>query len=1402
MKSLFKIEALITLLVFLSFSLNIFSQVSITETSSTVVIDFSNTMQTTVGTSPSTVYTGAGFSPNPTISGRLNSNAWSITGFSYGSLPFGGTQTLDVFGRGSVSSGVVTSGIYAYTDAPNSVANPALLIQPAATSFAPGTITLRVKNSGTSNLTQLQVSYNLYVRNDENRSNSFNFSHSLDDVVYQSVTALDYTSPEASDALQWVSIGVTPSRSTIISGLNIAPGAFYYLRWSSNDVSGSGSRDEFGLDDIVITGTYGPPAPEINVTGYGTSILSGSTITLVSNGTDFAPITSPISTLNATQTITYNIQNLGGALLNVSSIVIGGLNPSDFTLFIPGLANLPTGDIQPVSGGVISFRELSITFDPSASGLRKAIVYIYNNDSDENPYIFHIQGYGFDPVPEITLSGLTGGISQIVCNSLIPSTFNNTLFAQQVVGVTSQIKDYKIKNDGTAQLLLTASSPFVTIGGNNPSDFTLETIPTSGVINPGFTRNFSIKFSPTAPGIRSALVTIPNNDSDENPYVFLIQGTGVTPEIDIVGNNQPIVSGSLQPTIVNHTSFDYQSISSGFLERTYTVKNIGTTVLSIGAVSIMGLHASDFTLISSPASTVAINNSTTFIIRFSPTAVGLRSAIVSIVNDDIDENPYTFAISGIGIDYINCSFGVTETLASQDFELVPSSPLWSYSATGGFSVTNGVAFAALGDSGLTNRFIGSRSFQVNNSTANITMSNIDTSNFSDIELNLRVAAMALTNVQGLDVTTDKVLVAISTNNGVSWSNEIEVIGRSNSVWSFTSGVATATKAYTGTNSILTNGPINAPSSSINYQTTEGFSMIKLTNLPRVTSLSVRITIVNNDPSELWVIDDVALIGRRELFSIWNGLNWSNGIPLANVKAVINSDYNTSLQGSIRACKCEINSGKKLTIAPNTFLKIESDLVNNGSLIIENGGSLVQRNDFASNVGLINLKRFTVPMRKFDYTYWSSPVLGQSLFNLSPLTLSDKYFHFNTAFNNWQILSGSSVMTPGKGYIIRAPQTFSATTPLVYTDGQFIGVPNNGFIQLPIVVGESNWNLIGNPYPSAIDADSFLGYYENTGVIEGTIYLWTHNTPITNNVYSSSDYAVYNILGGVGTAASTTGNSTIPSGKIASGQGFFVKAIANGQVKFNNSMRITDNNNEFFRNSNIIFNDNEYQEFEKNRIWLNLQNSQGAFKQILVGYAENATNGIDRDFDGAVLSSDNVISFYSICDNHSLSIQGRVFPFEVDDVVQLGYISTVSGDFSIMIENYDGIFNNQNIYLRDKLLNIDHDLKSMPYAFGSTSGTFNDRFEIRYTSALLNSLSYANKDEIVVISKDRKIEIFSSLDKIMSINVFDVLGREIVDVNNVNSRDFEIKTELLNRQSIILKIKLENGKLYYKKLLLQ
>jgi len=222
-----------------------FGQLSLTNGSNSQTITFDATLS---GVSNG-AYSGSGFEQTPS-SGRLDSDAWSHSGMSGGDLAFGGTGTSGDNARGSSSGGVSTGGFYAFDTGSSDYC---FGIQPGGSDWTPGTIILRIKNDGTTNITQLSVSYEIKIYNNEDRANSLKFSYSSDNSTYTSVPALDYTSTAAGDGSpSWTTV----TRNTTISSLSITSGSYYYLKWDGDDVSGSGSRDEFGIDDIAITATF------------------------------------------------------------------------------------------------------------------------------------------------------------------------------------------------------------------------------------------------------------------------------------------------------------------------------------------------------------------------------------------------------------------------------------------------------------------------------------------------------------------------------------------------------------------------------------------------------------------------------------------------------------------------------------------------------------------------------------------------------------------------------------------------------------------------------------------------------------------------------------------------------------------------------------------------------------------------------------------------------------------------------------------------------------------------------------------------------------------------------------------------------------------------------------------
>jgi hypothetical protein len=527
---------------------------------------------------------------------------------------------------------------------------------------------------------------------------------------------------------------------------------------------------------------------------------------------------------------------------------------------------------------------------------------------------------------------------------------------------------------------------------------------------------------------------------------------------------------------------------------------------------------------------------------------------------------------------------------------------------------------------------------------------------------------------------------------------------------------------------------------------------------------------------------------------WDGSKWSKTgdttLPTAGDKIVFEGNY--ILTTDLTGCSCTVNSGNVVINSGITLTITNAVTVNGGSLTFENNASLLQTTN-AVNSGAIVYKRTSFPMKNFDATYWSSPVVGQTLVGLSPNTLSDKYLSYYDSA--WKTEVRTNVMKPGVGYGIRVPKPNFWPVPTATTYAQpveFKGVPNNGDIVSSQAITAGKYYLIGNPYPSALDARAFLfTNVNNNTVLNGTIYFWTHNTGITPSgtkyVYSSNDYASFNATGGT---ATTGTNDAEPSGYIAAGQSFMASAKASGTVVFNNSMRAGGSNNgQFFKPGKT----SKSPELERHRLWLNMTNSGGAFKQTLIGYIDGATNNYDIDFDGETFDGNSYIDFYSINTTNKLTIQGRALPFTDTDLVPLGYRSTIAGDFTISINKADGNLAAQRIYLEDKQTATINELTAGNYTFTTKAGTFNDRFVLRYTNGTLGTGDFETTDDsVLVLVQNKKININSTVENIDKVFIYDISGNQLYQKESVNNLQLIIENLASAQQVLLVKIVLDNG----------
>lgn len=1074
---------------------------------------------------------------------------------------------------------------------------------------------------------------------------------------------------------------------------------------------------------------------------------------------------------------------------------------------------------------------------------------------------------------------IKGGGNVIASGASTTSGLNNTAFGNQNISAATT-NTFTIHNRGGVSLSLTGA-PLVVIGGANASDFVVTAVPGTSTITAESSTTFQITFTPSYAGYRTATVSIANNDSNENPYTFVIDGTGVC-AIVAVNTVTPATGPVGTEVTVTATANDLTSATVSFNGIAATVTLIDAThltaIVPAGAVSGNLLTTNNLGCQASTIFTVIDNAST--------------SCEGSLVASDLFFSEVTDSNTG-GLSYVEIynGTGVAKNLGTYTIRLAANGSA-TYSSTltlSSVSLASGATYVvALGDDNLCGTYGGDGNLaaQINgglgiNFDAYVvgppTKGNDHYALFNGITqidswgtyLNPSWTP-AFIGSEGATFRRKNTVVAPNTNYSNSDWNIVDFLGKGSTfcanndytdigVYNFRAGVPPTVTAlsYTPT----------CKATTLTVIGTEGLVVGSFGLVYRwyaVQNGSNTWNLISNGgiysgatTGSLYISDIATVIDYQFYCQVWENAatcfiasnavkitastattwlsapanTWSNGVPTIDKAVTIDNDYDTAngFSPSFDACSLTINSGRTVTIRANNYANIQNDLTVTGNLIVESDGSLVMIDDngVVTNTGTTQIKRTAANIRGYDYVYWSSPVSGQAIETMytSP-TPGFKFFwnpvgaNINSPISTGNWFAASGVMAPGTGYIVRGSSAYgmaASSIPSIFT-----GAVNSGIVPASIGRGgnttptstgpgngvtvtnfDDNWNLVGNPYPSAIDAIDFLEYNTN---LQGFVYLWKHNNipvSLANPFYGSflydynpSDYLAYNKLG-----PQTQGGF---DGYVASGQGFFV--LMNDGIYdtsqtaiFNNSMRSkTHGNTQFYKTANSTTSVND----ERHRIWLDLLDSNNESMRILVGYAPEATVGLDRLYDASknIINAKNI---YSLAENTTLIIQGRPTPFDENDQVPIGVRIMVAGNYKIAIAAADGLFEEgQPIYLEDRERNIIHDLRSAPYNFVANAGIFDNRFVLRYTNETLGTPDFGTIDNSVVVATNHgEMTIKSLVENIHEVTVYDVLGRQLYFAQAISNTNFVTSNISMSCQTLIVKIKLENGVIISKKVIL-
>ncbi|MCL6294180.1 LamG-like jellyroll fold domain-containing protein [Jejuia spongiicola] len=453
----------------------------------------------------------------------------------------------------------------------------------------------------------------------------------------------------------------------------------------------------------------------------------------------------------------------------------------------------------------------------------------------------------------------------------------------------------------------------------------------------------------------------------------------------------------------------------------------------------------------------------------------------------------------------------------------------------------------------------------------------------------------------------------------------------------------------------------------------------------------------------------------------------------------------------------------------------------------------------------------------------------------------KFYGPEDDYNSWESISEATSLAVGEGFTMKG-----TSGSVAITDQQnyvFKGLPNNGDVILALNKNVTAQNptgdvdrLIGNPYPSAIDATEFIldnmsiadGGNNATGTIfNGALYFWDHfgeeNTHELRGYVGG--YATRNLTGGAAaisddTRINNTSNAggpalgtKIPGQYIPVNQGFFVSTALDGFDDDNGAaVDIVDGGDIVFKNSQRVFatedgstslflkptdkknsiTNNEHRD-DTPRIRLIFDSPTGYHRQIVIGKDINASNEFDLGYDAFMLDVAEEDMYWAFSKGKFV-IQG-VGNFDDTQEFPIGIVIKNSGIARIKLDGVENLNETKTLYIKDNITNETFLINNNPFEIFLDAGVYNDRFSLVFQSQSLSVDDIGITDNVFVyfdksISELKIIGI--DYEDVLDVTLYNIIGQKIKFIDYTTSKTS--KQILVDTGAYIVKLNTVKGRI--------
>ncbi len=491
----------------------------------------------------------------------------------------------------------------------------------------------------------------------------------------------------------------------------------------------------------------------------------------------------------------------------------------------------------------------------------------------------------------------------------------------------------------------------------------------------------------------------------------------------------------------------------------------------------------------------------------------------------------------------------------------------------------------------------------------------------------------------------------------------------------------------------------------------------------------------------------------------NGLTPALGVAvnsneLAGYYMSANTDWGTATSWNNAVAAAHPAFNKLPGVTNNALVGVASVISTSTRASIKNlyfkvGGSLTIKSDATGTGYLIhNNSGVAATVERYlsqtFYHYVSSPI-SNATNSLFQGTLGvDDFWQWNEVLNQWENLNAPGVpssdpLTIAKGYAV----AYNLAKTL-----QFTGTLNTGDIPFAVTY-TTNWlqkgfNFTGNPYPSPINANTFItdntSFFDETG---GGLYFWDEAAGYNGVRW---DYATYTLTGGTPGGSIGGQNSFEPNGIIAPSQGFMVNVNHAGNLQFKNTMRTTADAY-FFKDDEIIA-----------RSWLAVTGPEGDYNEILTGFLAEGQEGIDIT-DAVKLKGNTKLAFYTLLDGKDYVIQG------------LPTFDPFTGAYTFKMREIENFDSQVMFTLEDKLNGTFFDLRGNTEYVAQIvdAGEIRDRFVMHINGVTAVPEVAKQLTKVYATNNQIVIELVGN-NKILDVEVLNTLGQTITktQVNATNA----------------------------------